>query len=144
MGYLVQLVVSLAVFTFLLVAPRMLTSSSGSEEVVQEQTVADTSAVVQSVRLSAIGSGLDASDAARLSPDRVVVNANEPVSLLLTNSGSLTHQLYIPGMPGVTEATRLAPGEIVWIKFTPTSPGEYTLQCAVSEHAAMHATVVVQ
>jgi Cu+-exporting ATPase len=69
------------------------------------------------------------------SPARVVVRANEPVTVTVLNTGKLPHDWTPQGLPGV-EHVHAQPGEAASATFTPTQVGTYRVICTEPGHEA--------
>ncbi|HEV8637757.1 MAG TPA: heavy metal translocating P-type ATPase, partial [Chloroflexota bacterium] len=69
------------------------------------------------------------------SPTRVVVKANQPVTVTVLNTGKLPHDWTPQGLPGV-EHVHAPPGEAASAAFTPTQVGTYRVICTEPGHEA--------
>lgn len=80
-----------------------------------------------------------------ITPNVITVSAGENVTLNVTNDGTMTHNLMIPGLNVGTPAA-MSPGQNAVVKFTaPMTAGNFTYYCSVDSHRelGMVGTLVV-
>ncbi|MDE1810478.1 MAG: cupredoxin domain-containing protein [Candidatus Micrarchaeota archaeon] len=82
-----------------------------------------------------------------ITPKVIMVSPGENVTLNVTNDGTMTHNLMIPGL-NVASPAAMSPGQNAVLKFTVpmSATGNYTYYCSVDSHRelGMVGTLVVK
>ncbi|MCS7235708.1 MAG: cupredoxin domain-containing protein [Armatimonadota bacterium] len=75
-------------------------------------------------------------------PDSVRVRSGEGINLRVSNSGHVTHDLYVPALGF---QVTVQPGQVVVAALPPAAPGSYEFYCTLPGHreAGMRGTLVV-
>jgi uncharacterized cupredoxin-like copper-binding protein len=81
----------------------------------------------------------------KITPANAKVSETGPVTIKVTNNGSITHALALQTPSGVVQTGHIAPGRSATLKVNVSKGGSYTFYCPIGNHkqAGMQGTLVV-